>query len=130
MKYLHFKFVDNPWLIHDIRVPYKFCTLWLSAPCLYKGLGVIVCLHCDNAIMDKQHEDIRSDDEDKLKAAFCLINTFMEGNIGYRQRNFHIILIEYADDKCWKVYPYFKTKYRFAKDKNAGLIPDYLHPRL
>ena len=82
------------------------------------------------ADMDKLREDIRNDDEDKLKAAFYLINTFMEGNIGYRRCNFQIILIEHADDKYWKKYPYFKTKYRFTKDKDSGLIPDYLHHRL
>ena len=65
------------------------------------------------------------DDESKLKAAFKLIDSFMEQNSGDNS-NFQIILIEHADPDYWKDLRYFETRYVFTEDRDYGLIPKYV----
>ncbi len=81
---------------------------------------------------DKNKESLnaQNDDEKKLKEAFYLLNLFMEKIVGHEKQNFQIILIEHADSDYWTSFPYFKTKYQFTKDKDSGLIPNYLYHRL
>lgn len=67
------------------------------------------------------------DDEAKLKAAFTLIDNFMNQNINNDEdEHFQIIMVEHADPEYWKNLPYFVTRYVFTEDKDYGLIPGYI----
>lgn len=67
------------------------------------------------------------DDEAKLKAAFTLIDNFMNQNINNDEdEHFQIIMVEHADPEYWKKLPYFVTRYVFTEDKDYGLIPNYI----
>lgn len=67
------------------------------------------------------------DDEAKLKAAFTLIDNFMNQNINNDEdEHFQIIMVEHADPGYWKKLPYFVTRYVFTEDKDYGLIPNYI----
>ena len=75
---------------------------------------------------DKNKDNLLNDDEKKLQDAFCLLNRFMDTIVGFNRQNFQIIMIEHADSDYWEKFKYFETRYVFTKDKDFGLIPDFL----
>lgn len=75
---------------------------------------------------DKNKDNLLNDDEKKLQDAFCLLNRFMDTIVGFNKQNFQIIMIEHADSDYWEKFKYFETRYVFTKDKDFGLIPDFL----
>ena len=65
-----------------------------------------------------------TDDSEKLKSAFLLINMFMD-KIQLKNNHFQIILVEHADSSYWANLNHFETRYEF--NDGIGLIPKSIH---
>lgn len=75
---------------------------------------------------DKQILD--SDDKIQLMKAFEMLDYFIDRITGpLFNKHFQIILIEHADKSYWKDLKHFHTTHSFIKEKEGGLIPQYIY---
>lgn len=78
----------------------------------------------ENMKKEGDGKNLMTDDAEKLKYAFSLINIFMD-RINRKEKSFQIIMVEHAEPSYWENLNYFETRYEF-RNGNA-LIPQSIN---